>query len=159
MTTQPSQPIQPSQPPRRRRYLANKAFQLRYVRLLVVFTGAVIVIGAASAYLSVLYLLHRYEILAVHPSFLPVVVRALGFMVAIQLLLSLPTIVIGGIRLTHRVIGPMERIRVALERIGAGRFDTRLRLRETDELRMLADWINRAAERLEGGGRTDTTAR
>ena len=54
-----------------------------------------------------------------------------------------------GVRLSHRFTGPMVQVQRALEQALKGRYDTRIRLRDTDYLHEIGDGINALLEQLE----------
>ncbi|MBI3311974.1 MAG: HAMP domain-containing protein [Candidatus Omnitrophica bacterium] len=130
---------------RRRRYLVNRPYQLQFVsRVLFVTTVALASSLVALAFLwKILYRpgLERQAYL---------IAACIGVAVTllIQLLISIPIIYYLGVRQSHQVIGPLQRIAQALEAIGAGDFSQRLDLRPGDALKDLAKAINRMAESL-----------
>lgn len=52
-----------------------------------------------------------------------------------------------GILYTHRIAGPLYRIKDAVKEIGKGNFETKLRLRSTDAIHHFAESINSMTER------------
>lgn len=67
----------------------------------------------------------------------------------VEIIVSLPFMWFFGIRQTHRVVGPINRIKATLDAIGRGNFTERIYLRKGDVLTELAEEINLMAERLE----------
>ena len=67
----------------------------------------------------------------------------------IELLLAIPIVLYVGIRQSHRIVGPMNRLKHTLEAIGKGEFSQRITLRQGDVLEDLAKSINRMAESLQ----------
>ncbi|MBI2104480.1 MAG: HAMP domain-containing protein [Candidatus Omnitrophica bacterium] len=67
----------------------------------------------------------------------------------VELLLAIPLIFMLGIRQSHRVIGPMNRLKRALQAIGQGDFSQRVQLRQGDALEDLARSINKMVEQLQ----------
>ncbi len=69
------------------------------------------------------------------------------------LLVGIPPIIIllfiWGAMLTHRLIGPLERLEDDLKRISGGDYSVRLKLRKDDDLRPIADAVNDIIDRLE----------
>jgi len=61
----------------------------------------------------------------------------------------LPLIVVASIFLTHKVAGPLVRIKRVLAQMGQGNFSQRIALRKGDELGDLAETINQLAQDLE----------
>ena len=74
---------------------------------------------------------------------------AVAVTLLIQLLLSIPIIFYLGIKQSHRVVGPLGRIKRTLEAIGTGDFTQRITLRPGDVLEDLAKAINVMAESLQ----------
>jgi nitrate/nitrite-specific signal transduction histidine kinase len=74
--------------------------------------------------------------------------KAVAWLVLVELVLLVLLVIAAGIVLTHRVVGPLGRIGLTLDRIGQGRFDTRLKLRKGDVLEGLAESINAMAQAL-----------
>ena len=74
---------------------------------------------------------------------------AIALTLLVELLLSIPIVFILGIRQSHRIVGPMNRIKRTLEAIGAGDFSQRITLRQGDALEDLAKSINQMAEALQ----------
>jgi len=69
------------------------------------------------------------------------------------LLIGLPPIVIllfiWGVVLTHRLIGPLNRLENDLKEISEGDYSVRLKMRKDDDLRPIADTINKIIHKLE----------
>ena len=66
-----------------------------------------------------------------------------------ELLLAFPIVFYIGVRQSHRIVGPMNRLKQMLEAIGQGDFSQRITLRKGDALEDLAAAINRMAESLQ----------
>jgi len=68
------------------------------------------------------------------------------------LLVGIPPIVvllfIWGLMLTHRLIGPLERLEDDLRKIREGDYDVRLKLRKDDDLKPIADVVNDIIDKL-----------
>jgi nitrogen fixation/metabolism regulation signal transduction histidine kinase len=73
------------------------------------------------------------------------------WIVVAELLCLLPAMVILSIVLTHRVVGPIDRMLAALEQLARGDYEVRLMLRRRDALGALAEAINRLAASLRRG--------
>lgn len=69
------------------------------------------------------------------------------------LLVSLPPVVIllfvWGVILTHRFVGPLERLEDDLKKISKGDYSIRVQIRKDDDLRPVADVINDIVDKLE----------
>ena len=73
------------------------------------------------------------------------VIIAIGFPILIALLF------VWGVILSHRFAGPMARLRREIDNIThSGNFNKRLRVRKHDDIKPLADSINRMLDKVEG---------
>lgn len=130
----------------RRRYLVDPSYQWRVTRLLVIIM-LVVVLVTLTLICGALW--STIGDLRLGPSALFIAVfRAVAWLVVVELIVLVPLIILLGIRLTHRVVGPMARIKAALEQLGEGRYDLHLTLRDGDVLADLAKSITRLAARL-----------
>ena len=138
----------PDKPPfRRRQWVVEPAYQWRITRMLVVTLLAVVVCTLLLIYLALWSTLGELEL---WPSAVFIAAfKAVAWLVIVELAAMVPLVVVAGIVLTHRVVGPLARITAALDRLGQGQFATRLRLREGDVLFDLSTTINRMAEALQ----------
>lgn len=133
---------------RRRQYLVDRGYQLRFVShlFLVVLAIAVTSCLVSSGLLwKNLYLPEDTR----HTPLLVASLLAVAATLLIELLLAIPLVFFLGIRHSHRVIGPMKRLKQTLEAIGQGDFGQRITLREGDVLQDLATAINKMAEDLQ----------
>ncbi len=131
---------------RRTRWLVEPKYQWRVTRLLVITLLLVAVVTLLLIYYALWSTLGELE---VWPSAVFMATfRAVAWMVLVELILATPLAIAAGIYLTHKVVGPMARIKTALEHLGQGNWDIRLKLREGDVLIDLADSINRLAASL-----------
>ena len=133
---------------KRRQYLVDRAYQLRFVTRLFLILLAI----AATTCLVSSGLLWR-NMYAPHPEASPALITAaliaVSLTILVELLIAVPIVFFFGIRHTHRVVGPLQRIKHTLEAIGAGDFSQRLTLRDGDVLQDLAKAINEMAEQLQ----------
>ena len=134
-------------PYRRKQYLVDRGYQLRFVTRL--FT-VVLAVAVASAFLaSAMLWEHMYTPeMEPHVSLITALI-AVAVTLLIELLLAIPLVFYLGIRQSHRIVGPMNRIKRALEAIGQGDFSKRIILRQGDALEELAKAINQMAESLQ----------
>ena len=135
----------PEGPYKRKQYLVDRDYQLRFVTRMFMIVLAV----AAASSLIATGLLWRYMYQPDLPQqtliycFISVALTLL-----VELLLSIPVVLFVGIRQSHRIVGPLNRIKRTLEAIGAGDFSQRITLRQGDALEDLAKTINQMAEAL-----------
>ena len=133
-------------PYKRTQYLVDRGFQLRFFTrvLLVVFAVAVVSSFVTSGLLWVN--MYRPE-LEPHTTLIAGLV-AVATTLLIELLLAIPLVFFLSIRQSHRIVGPMNRLKKMLEAIGAGDFSQRITLRQGDALEDLAKSINQMAQQL-----------
>ncbi len=136
------------QPPyRRQHYLVNPPLQYQFIGVML-FVLLILTIGAlGSVYIALWLTLKTYDMVAD-----PVAVSQLttvGLVVTFELLIIAPVVVWIGLRLTHRVAGPLIRIVKALQQLAAGDYSVRVKLRRGDSLTEVADAINLLAEALQ----------
>lgn len=77
------------------------------------------------------------------------VLHKINFLLLVGLPPVLILIFILAIVLTHRLVGPLERLERDLEKISVGNYSVRLKLRKKDDLKPLADTINKIIDKLE----------
>lgn len=76
---------------------------------------------------------------------------ALAFVLAASLALVMPFTFWIGVRMTHRIAGPVHRFESFLAAVSAGERPPDFHLRDGDELNELAEWINEATRPLRQG--------
>ena len=133
---------------KRRQYLVDPAYQLRFVKRLfmVILAVAVLACLITSGLLwRNLYLPDQEN----GPVLITSALIAVSLTLLIELLIAIPLIFVLGIRQTHRVIGPINRMKRTLEAIGSGDFSQRISLRKGDVLEQLGQTINQMAEQLQ----------
>ncbi len=132
---------------KRKQFLVDGAYQFKFVtRLFVGLFGIAIV-----AELLTMAVLWQYMS---QPGFQhqpPLIAALVGVAatVLIQFVLALPIVYYLGVRQSHKIVGPLWRIKRTLEAYANGDFSKRLTLRDGDTLLDLAHAINRMAEQLE----------
>lgn len=133
---------------RRRNYLINKKFQLKYAGLILVF---MFIIGLLSGY-TVYYtgwLLMGEKLSNVYPQGRYVaIMRTINATLLIRLFILAPFVVLLAIFVSHRIAGPLFRIERFLGDVAQGDLSQRLTLRKKDELKELAGAINEMTDSL-----------
>jgi methyl-accepting chemotaxis protein len=133
--------------PRKRIYLINRDFQLRY-------SMAAAVVGLVSTALTatvLLFPLYQFEILRI-PRFLPLpILAAMGCAALLNILL----VGLLGVFITHRIAGPMYSLVRNFRRIEMGLWAGHLRIREGDDLRYVVRNFNQMVDGLVHTARTD----
>lgn len=144
-------PMSPTSSLPRKQYLVDRVYQLRFVTRVLLIVFVVACLGALVA--SCLIWKSLYQPDEGIPTPLAVGLIAVATMLLIELLLAIPLVLILGIRQSHRIRGPMQRITRVLDAIGKGQFSQRISLREGDALDDVAKAINRMAEALQDRAR------
>lgn len=138
---------QPIGAPKKRIYLINRDFQLRYTR-------SAVLVGLATTVLTialVLWPLFYMQILR-FPDFLPA-----PFIGAIVFAAFCNFAIIAwlGIFMTHRIAGPMFSLVRHMRQVTAGSLFNDLRLRDSDDLKYLARNYNEMVDHLIATARSD----
>ena len=102
--------------------------------------------AVVGVYLALWFTLYSFELL--QDAYLVALFRTVSWTMVLELIVLAPLVSVFGIRLSHKVAGPLVRIRAALADMAQGRFDIRITLRKGDALTELAEDINRLAESL-----------
>ena len=132
----------------RKQYLVDRVYQIRFVTRVFAAVLAVAVISSliATGLLWGTMYQPAETGMQVH---LTVALIAIAVTLLIELLLAIPVVFFLGIRQSHRIVGPMNRIKKMLESYGNGDFSQRMVLREGDALEDLAKALNAMADRLQ----------
>ena len=77
------------------------------------------------------------------------VVKKINFLLLVGIPPLMILLFIWGVILTHRLIGPLERLEKDLKKISEGDYSIRLKIRKNDDLYPIADVINKIVDRLE----------
>lgn len=132
----------------RKRYWVGHPLQSKYLvfTLIVMLAPAALVTGCL--YALIFTLMEREMVFpeAVASNIIPVIEQ-----VNRVLLIALPVCVALGavlaVRISHRLVGPVQRLESELDRILEGVSKEPIRMRATDDLRGVAERINRLLER------------
>ncbi|MBI4343359.1 MAG: HAMP domain-containing protein [Candidatus Omnitrophica bacterium] len=130
----------------RRRYLVNPSLQYRFIGVLLLLLLLLTAGALGSVYLALWITLRTY-----HLADNPVAIAQLagvGLLVTLQLLLIAPVVVWLGVRLTHKVAGPLVRIQAAIQQMTQGDYQVNIKLRKGDSLVELAESLNTLASTL-----------
>ena len=132
---------------KRTQYLVDSGFQLRFVTRLFM---AVLGVASVAALISSVLLWNNLSVSGQWPNtLLTTSLIAVSTTLLIELLLAIPIIFFLGIRQSHRIIGPMARLKRMLEALGQGDFSQRIVLREGDVLEDFSKSLNQMAESLQ----------
>lgn len=133
-------------PYKRRRLIVNPTFQYRFVGVMLLVLLLMTVAALGSVYLALWMTMRAFDI--ANEPLAVAELTTVGLMVTMELLLLAPVVVWIGIRLTHKVAGPLVRINAAVQRLAQGDYDVHLTLRRGDALVELADGINQLTDAL-----------
>jgi len=134
---------------KRRQFLVKKEFQLKYVGVIV----GVMLLGAVISGYTIYYnawLLLGEKLANVYPQGRLVhIFRSVNIRLAINLFFISIFCVGIGIFTSHRIAGPIFRIKKFLDDVTNGNYAQRLHLRKHDELKDIAEAINKLDDKLE----------
>lgn len=131
---------------KRRQYLVNPPLQYHFIGILLVSLLLMTVGALGSVYFALWFTMSTYG-LADDPAVLAQL-TTVGLVVTFELLIFAPLVVWLGLRMTHRVAGPLVRITASLQQMAAGNYQQHLTLRKGDSLQDLAELINQLAATL-----------
>ncbi|MGB2705394.1 MAG: HAMP domain-containing protein [Candidatus Omnitrophota bacterium] len=136
-------------PYRRRRYIVKKEFQLKYVGLIVAVMLLSAVVSGYTIYYNSWVLLGS-KLASVYPQGrLVQIFRSVNIRLLITMFFVTVLCVGIGILASHRIAGPVFRMIRFLGNVTSGDYSQRLHLRKKDELKDLAEAINRLVDKLE----------
>ncbi len=131
---------------KRRQWVVNRPLQFRFVKALVLVLCSMAVLSVAAVYVAVWFSVSSFEL--TNNQLITSLLKSICWLIFLELLLILPFVVWWGIRLSHRVAGPLYRFHAALTRMANGQYDVTVKLRAGDELQEFADLINALAASL-----------
>jgi methyl-accepting chemotaxis protein len=132
---------------KRRQWVTEPEYQWQVTYLIVSLLLFFMALGLAMVSHAVWFTLRALD--AWDNAFFFAVFGRVAWMISIETLIAIPLVVAFGIFLTHKVVGPIGRMKAALDEIGAGNFTMKLKLRRGDALLDLAESINRLATSLQ----------
>jgi methyl-accepting chemotaxis protein len=138
-----------ARPYRRTQYLIATQFQLKFVGIILVFMFIGAFISAFTIYYYT-WLLLGEKLANIYPQGRLITILKTSNMILLgRMLLITPMVAILAVLLSHRIAGPLYRIKKTLEEVAAGNYGLRIRLRRTDELQDVAESMNKVIEKLE----------
>jgi methyl-accepting chemotaxis protein len=141
--------VHTSQQHKRKQVLVDRDFQINFFLsrwfLAILISSMIIALGTLFAYV---FKLAPNRVQGSFSNSLPLMLLA----VAVVLIFFL---VRWGIRISHRVAGPMINIRRQIKKVGEGDLTTRIHLRQGDSLSVICDTLNQVIESIEGNVRAD----
>ena len=135
----------------RKAFLTGSKLQHRYLGLIVLsLIAPTFIVGACLYYLT-------FSLLAQHiaiPEFIAYTLSPVMKQINILLLIGLPVVflalLVEGAIVSHRLAGPVDRLKDDMEDILKGDYSKRIVLRKNDDLKSVADGINELLERMGG---------
>lgn len=127
---------------RRRKYLIDRKFQLKYAVSILIFILITFFIFTVIFYqVGFLPLLEKLR--NVYPETrLFIILRGVYKNLIISFLLLLVVALGFAIFKSHKIAGPLFRLKYHIRQMSSGDFSTRVKLRKKDELKILADELN-----------------
>jgi HAMP domain-containing protein len=134
---------------RRKRVVVERGMQLRFARFVILYMLGCCVVTACIVFYATFSILGE-KLAGIYPqNRLPEIFTQAYVAFFVSLLVAMPPLFYGALAFSHRIAGPLPKIYRALDEIGEGKFDGKLTLRKNDELKELAEHINRMAEKLQ----------
>ncbi len=135
----------------RTKYLTGSHIQMTYLRLLMISIIVPLIFVAGCLYYLMFKLMATQigipEYIAYH---LTPVLSKINIILLIGSPILLGVLLVLGIVVSHRFAGPLERLEAELKRISEkGDYKHRIHLRKSDDVRPLADAINKLLDKLE----------
>ena len=127
-------------------YFIDKKFQIKYV---VVTLAFMFLIGAMCGYVTyhTLWTQLGEKLTQVYPQArLVSILNVVKIKLAIQLILLVPVVILASVFLSHRVVGPIFKIKKHMRKLIEKDFSNDLYLRKTDEFRDIAKLINESTD-------------
>lgn len=132
----------------RKHYIVNKGIQFKYAGLLLLYLIVFFIISLAVIYFSGLNILLE-KMANVYPQArLTEILNTVYLRLAFGFLLLLPIVAISAILLSHKIAGPLVRIKRALTQMVNNDYNVSIKLRKHDQLKDIANLINKLAENL-----------
>ncbi len=138
----------------RTRYLTGSRIQLRYLALLMIsMLVPLLFVGGCLYYLIFTIMAEQLGIPEYIAYNLLPVVRKINIMLLIGVPPLFLLLIAWGMIVSHRFAGPLERLEKELKRIlEHGDYKSRVKLRKNDDIRTIADEINKLIDKVEGKG-------
>ena len=133
---------------RRTKLFIIRGFQIRYIFLILVFMFAIAILSGYIVYFTA-WVMFGEQLARVYPQGdLLVIVNKVNLALLVRLALISPLVILIGLVLSNRIAGPIYSIQNYLKELLEGRYDKRLKLREKDELKDVAEAINSLVSKL-----------
>lgn len=136
----------------RTRYLTGSHIQMRYLTFLMVSMIVPLVFVGGCLYYLIFELMARQIGIPEYIAYnlLPVI-KEINFILLIGVPPLLLILIVWGIVLSHRFAGPLERLESELRKmLDEGKHKHRIHIRKSDDIRPIADEINKLLDKYEG---------
>ena len=131
---------------RRQRWVVEPEYQWKMTRMLVIALLLVVVATLLMMFYALTSTIGDVELWP--GAVFMAVFKAVAWMIIVEMVVLIPIVIAIGLIVTHRVVGPLSRMKTALDRIGQGQYDVHLKLRGGDVLIELAASIEQLAKTL-----------
>ena len=132
------------------KYLTKNPLQFKFLVLILISIMTPLFLVGGCLYYLIFQIMA--EQLAIPESIAQNLIPALD-KINFLIILSMPVVIfllfLLGLILTHRLIGPLKRLEDDLTKISEGDYSIRLKLRKDDDLRPIAEVINKIINKLE----------
>lgn len=141
----------------RTKYITGSRIQMRYLAFLVSSMLIPVIFAVGCLYYLIFTIMaEQIGIPEYIASTLFPVIKKLNFILLIGMPLLFLALMAWGIVLSHSFAGPMERLESEINRlVEEGIATRRLRLRRGDDMKSVADAINRLLDKIEGAGKDE----
>ncbi len=134
---------------KRKQLIVARKFQLKYAGIILLMMFITAGFCSYAIYYTTIILFGE-KLANVYPQGqLASVINAVNFRILVSVLVVSPLIGFLGIYLSHKIAGPIFRIEKTIGKMTQGDFSDRITLRRGDEMKSLADSINKLADFLE----------
>ena len=136
----------------RTKFLTGSHIQLKYLSLLMISMIIPLVFVGSCLYYLIFNIMAEQIGIPEYIAFnLTPVIHKINLMLAIGIPPLFLLLMVWGIIFSHRFAGPIERLQTELEKIfNSDDYKKRIRLRKSDDIKPLADSINKLLDKLEG---------
>ncbi|MEA3506688.1 MAG: HAMP domain-containing protein [Elusimicrobiota bacterium] len=124
---------------RRKKYLTEKKYQMRYTSIIILAMLIMALIMGGMAWWQIKVMdptPQQWDKLAGWGAYF------------IRVILTLGIAFFAGIYLSHKIVGPIRRLENGLRELNAGEFDINVKLRAGDEMKEIAEEIDRLSRKL-----------
>lgn len=135
---------------RRKTYFIEKSFQARFITkfCMIVIAGGLLTIGIlyflSMRSTTVVIVNSEVVVKATADFLLPILIQTV---IVVMILVSIATIIVT-LFVSHKIAGPLYRLKKAMHDLAEGDFSTEINLRKLDQLKDIAQEFNNMAKKL-----------